>query len=37
MAYDMGYDYKDFRNKDHQKKIFPFSSEKKKMCTVFEN
>ena len=35
MAYDMGYDYKDFRNKDHQKKIFPFSSEKKKMGTVF--
>jgi Ca2+ transporting ATPase len=35
MAYKMGYDYKKWRNKEHQKKIFPFSSQKKKMCTVY--
>ena len=37
MAYKMGYDYKKFRNKEHQKKVFPFSSEKKKMCTIYED
>lgn len=37
MAYKMGYDYKKFRNKEHQKKIFPFSSEKKKMATVYQD
>lgn len=35
MAYKMGYDYKKWRNKDQQKKVFPFSSQKKKMCTVY--
>ena len=35
MAYRMGYDYKRVRNRDYIKKIFPFSSEKKKMCTVY--
>lgn len=35
MAFRMGYDYKKFRNKDNQLKIFPFSSEKKKMATVY--
>lgn len=33
----MGYDYEKFRNRDKIKKIFPFSSEKKKMATVFED
>jgi Ca2+ transporting ATPase len=37
MAYRMGYDYKKFRNKDHIVKIFPFSSEKKKMATVYQD
>ena len=32
----MGYDYKKYRNRDHIQKIFPFSSEKKKMCTVYK-
>ena len=31
----MGYDYEKFRNRDRIKKIFPFSSEKKKMATVY--
>jgi Ca2+ transporting ATPase len=35
MAFRMGYDYKRVRNRDYIKKIFPFSSEKKKMCTVY--
>jgi Ca2+ transporting ATPase len=35
MSYKMGYDYKKWRNKDNQKKIFPFSSAKKKMATVY--
>lgn len=35
MAFRMGYDYKKFRNRDNQLKIFPFSSEKKKMATVY--
>ena len=33
----MGYDYKKFRNKDHIVKIFPFSSEKKKMATIYQD
>lgn len=33
----MGYDYEKFRNRDRIKKIFPFSSEKKKMATVYED
>lgn len=37
MAFKMGYDYKKFRNRDNQKKVFPFSSERKKMCTVYED
>lgn len=37
MAYRMGYDYEKFRNRDKIKKIFPFSSEKKKMATVYED
>lgn len=35
MAFRMGYDYKKYRNKDQQLKVFPFSSEKKKMATVY--
>jgi len=35
MAFRMGYDYKKFRNRDNVLKIFPFSSEKKKMATVY--
>jgi Ca2+ transporting ATPase len=37
MAFRMGYDYKKFRNKDNQSRIFPFSSEKKKMATCFSD
>ena len=37
VAYRMGYDYERFRNRDRIKKIFPFSSEKKKMATVYED
>jgi Ca2+ transporting ATPase len=37
MAYRMGYDYKKFRNKDHIVKIFPFSSERKKMATIYQD
>ena len=37
MAFEMGYDYKELRQKDKQKKTFPFSPEKKKMCTVYED
>lgn len=37
MAFRMGYDYKKFRNRDKQLKIFPFSSEKKKMATVYSD
>lgn len=36
MAYRMGYDYKKWRNRDLIKKIFPFSSEQKKMATIYE-
>ena len=35
MAFRMGYDYKKFRNKDKQLNVFPFSSEKKKMASVY--
>ena len=35
MAFRMGYDYKKFRNRDQQLKVFPFSSEKKKMATTY--
>lgn len=31
----MGYDFKKFRNREQQTKIFPFSSEKKKMATAY--
>ena len=37
MAFNMGYDYKKYRNRDKIKKIFPFSSEEKKMATVYED
>ena len=37
MAFKMGYDYKKMRNKDKIKKIFPFSSEEKKMATFYED
>lgn len=37
VAYRMGYDYEKVRNRDRIKKIFPFSSEKKKMATVYED
>ena len=37
VSYNMGYDYEKFRNRDRIKKIFPFSSEKKKMATVYED
>ena len=33
----MGYDYKKFRNRDRIKKVFPFSSEQKKMATCFKD
>jgi magnesium-transporting ATPase (P-type) len=33
----MGYDYEKVRNRDRIKKIFPFSSQKKKMATVYED
>jgi len=33
----MDYDYLKFRNRDRIRKIFPFSSEKKKMATVYED
>lgn len=37
VAYRVDYDYEKFRNRDRIKKIFPFSSEKKKMATVYED
>ena len=37
VAYRLGFDYEKFRNRDKIKKIFPFSSEKKKMATVYED
>lgn len=37
MSYHMGYDYEKFRNRDRIKKIFPFSSEKKKMSVIYED
>ena len=37
VAYRVGFDYEKFRNRDRIKKIFPFSSEKKKMATVYED
>ncbi len=35
MAFRMGYDFKKFRNRDNVIRVFPFSSEKKKMATVY--
>lgn len=35
MAFRMGFDYKKFRKRDQQLKIFPFSSERKKMATCY--
>lgn len=37
VAYRMGFDYEKFRNRDKIKKTFPFSSERKKMATVYED
>jgi Ca2+ transporting ATPase len=37
IAYRLGYDYEKFRNRDRIKKVFPFSSERKKMATVYED
>lgn len=37
MAHKMGYDYEKFRNRDRYRKTFPFSSEKKKMATIYED
>ena len=37
VAYRLGYDYKKFRNQDRIKHFFPFSSERKKMATVYED
>lgn len=37
MALKFGYDYKKYRSRDKIKKIFPFSSEEKKMATIYED
>lgn len=37
MAYNFGYDYKKWRNRDKIRKIFPFSSQEKKMATIYED
>ena len=37
MAYRMGYDYRNFRNRERVKKLFPFSSQKKKMAVCYED
>lgn len=37
MAFKFGYDYKKYRNRDKIKKIFPFSSQEKKMATIYED
>lgn len=37
MAFRMGYDYKKFRNRENQLRVFPFSSEKKKMATAYKD
>jgi len=37
MAFRMGYDFKKFRNKENMTKVFPFSSEKKKMATAYHD
>ena len=33
----MGFDYKELRKKKKQKKVFPFYSDRKKMCTIYED
>jgi Ca2+-transporting ATPase len=33
----LGFDYKKFRNREKVQKIFPFSSSKKKMATVYQD
>jgi Ca2+ transporting ATPase len=35
MSFRMGYDYKKFRTRENMLKVFPFSSAKKKMATVY--
>lgn len=37
VAYKMGFDYEKFRNSGKIKKTFPFTSEQKKMATVYED
>lgn len=37
MALRYGYNYKILRNKDNMLKIFPFSSEAKKMTTIYKH
>jgi Ca2+ transporting ATPase len=37
MAYKFGFDYKLYRNPERILKIFPFSSERKKMTTIFRD
>lgn len=37
VAYKMGFDYEKHRNRDRIKKNFPFSSERKKMASVYED
>jgi len=34
MAYELGYNYRELRNKENIVKIFPFASETKCMTTV---
>jgi Ca2+-transporting ATPase len=36
MALKYGYNFKTLRNKDNMLKIFPFSSEAKKMTTIYK-
>jgi Ca2+-transporting ATPase len=35
MALAMGYDYRDWRDKERQKKVFPFSADRQKMSTLY--
>ncbi len=37
MAFNFGYDYKKWRNRDKIRKVFPFSSAEKKMATIYED
>ena len=35
MAFAIGYDYHDWRDKERQKKVFPFSEDRQRMSTVY--